>query len=547
MRHRVLSALCGPIVALASLVFASTAALAQLSFVPVATASTTPEVENALRYGQQLEGQRRWGEALTHYEEVLRRYPDAQNLERRAQFAKIHYDLARRYADSSFRETLTRMGQREALDLYGEVLLKIESHHVDGPNWKRLVDSGETAFEVALDDPVFRERNRLGANTKQIEDLRRELAASLGSRAIRNRQEARDAVSVVSALGSQRLGVTPAAVVLEYICGATNGLDEYSAYLTGDQLNDIYGQIEGNFVGLGVELKAIDQTLTIVKVIAGSPAERGGVRAGDRIMAVDGRATNKMSTDQAADLLQGQEGSTVDLTLAANGQSRTVRIRREQVEVPSIDDVRSIDKDYGIGYFKLTCCQTTTTRDLDAALWKLHRAGMRSLVMDLRGNPGGLLTTSVEVVDKFVDRGVIVSTRGRNPQEDYSYSAHEVGTWRVPLVVLIDGDSASAAEIFAGAIRDHRRGTIVGTQSYGKGSVQGIFPLSLANAGVRLTTAKFYSPNGYPYAKVGVKPDVLVQKVAKPVANGVAAPPPPAPDAALAAGLDVARRQLAKR
>ncbi|MHB1037398.1 MAG: S41 family peptidase [Pirellulales bacterium] len=547
MRHRVLSALCAPLAAAACLLLASTAALAQLSFVPVTTASTTSDLDDTLRRGQQLEGERRWGEALSHYEDALRRHPDAQNLERRAQVAKIHYDLARRYADSSFRETLGRMGHREALDLYGEVLLKIESHHVDGPNWKRLVESGATGFEVALDDPVFRDKNRLGASAKQIDEVRRELQASIASKAIRNRQEARDVVAAASLLGSQRLGVAPAAVVLEYICGATNALDEYSAYLTGDQLNDIYAQIEGNFVGLGVELKALDQTLTIVKVISGSPAERGGVRAGDQIIAVDGRATNKMSTDQAADLLQGEQGSVVDLTLASNGRSRSVRIRREQVDVPSIDDVRILDKDYGVGYFKLTCFQKTTSRDLDAALWKLHRAGMKSLVMDLRGNPGGLLTTSVEVVDKFVDQGVIVSTRGRNPQEDYSYSAHEVGTWRVPLVVLIDGDSASAAEIFAGAIRDHRRGTIVGSQSYGKGSVQGIFPLSLANAGVRLTTAKFYSPNGYPYSKVGVKPDVLIQKVAKPVANGTAAPQTPAADAVLAAGLDVARRQLAKR
>ncbi len=119
---------------------------------------------------------------------------------------------------------------------------------------------------------------------------------------------------------------------------------------------------------------------------------------------------------------------------------------------------------------------------------------MKSLVIDLRGNPGGLLVSAVEVVDRFVDHGVIVSTRGRSAQEDFTYSAHEQGKWRMPLVVMIDQDSASAAEIFAGAIRDHHRGTIVGVRSFGKGSVQGIFPLEDSNAGVRLTTAKFYSP-----------------------------------------------------
>ncbi len=155
---------------------------------------------------------------------------------------------------------------------------------------------------------------------------------------------------------------------------------------------------------------------------------------------------------------------------------------------------------------------------------------MRSLIMDLRGNPGGLLTASVEVVDKFVTDGVIVSTRGRSSLEDYNYTAHKAGTWEVPLVVLIDGDSASASEIFAGAIKDHHRGEIVGQRSYGKGSVQGIFPLSSAGAGVRLTTAKFYSPSGAAISKVGVEPTIKVptiHRVAKPVdelASNTAAP-----------------------
>ena len=193
------------------------------------------------------------------------------------------------------------------------------------------------------------------------------------------------------------------------------------------------------------------------------------------------------------------------------GQSpRQLSIRRRVVEVPSVDQVSIIDPQYGVGYFKLTCFQKTTARDLDTALWKLHRDGMKSLVVDVRGNPGGLLVSAVEVVDRFVDRGIIVSTRGRIAQEDYTYSAHEQGKWRMPLVVIIDQDSASAAEIFAGAIRDHRRGTIVGVRSFGKGSVQGIFPLDETNAGMRLTTAKFYSPNGNPYAGIGVEPDVRV-------------------------------------
>ncbi len=174
----------------------------------------------------------------------------------------------------------------------------------------------------------------------------------------------------------------------------------------------------------------------------------------------------------------------------------------------------------GVAYFRISSFQKTTSRDVDAALWRLHREGMRSLIVDVRGNPGGLLTEAVEVADRFVMDGTIVTTHGRSARENYDYRAHRVGTWRMPLVVLIDGDSASASEIFAGAIRDHRRGTVVGERSYGKGSVQGIFPLRVVKGGVRLTTAKFYSPSGYSISQGGVEPDVIVQSVAKPVTIG---------------------------
>ncbi len=147
------------------------------------------------------------------------------------------------------------------------------------------------------------------------------------------------------------------------------------------------------------------------------------------------------------------------------------------------------------------------------------------------------------MVDKFVTNGTIVSTRGRSPQEDFTYTAHSTGTWRVPLVVLIDGDSASASEIFAGAIRDHQRGTIVGAKSYGKGSVQGIFPLGAGGSGIRLTTAKFYSPNGRPFSKVGVDPHVKVHQAAKLVSSGAEESGVAEPnDAVLEAGLQVARQ-----
>lgn len=505
------------------------------------------EVRTVLDRGQQLESQRRWGEALSLYEEWLREHPGQQDLEGRFQQAKIHYDLGRRYNDASYNRSLTTLTEQDALTLYSEILLKIQSHYVEEPNWKRLTDRGTTTLLTALDDEVFARRQLAGVSEERLATFRRELPARMAGYQIRTRHETRDAAAWAGRFAQEQIGLASTAVVMEYLCGATNLLDDYSSYLTGDQLTEVYSQIEGNFVGLGIELKANQGSLQILRVIAGSPAERGGLRANDQIVAVDGQSTATMNTDQAANLLQGKEGSQVDVSVVTASQpARLLRLRREHVEVPSVDEVRIVDAAYGIGYLRLTCFQKTTSRDLDAALWKLHRLGMKSLIMDLRGNPGGLLSSSVEVVDKFVAQGNIVSTKGRSAQEDYNYTAHAAGTWRVPLVVLIDGDSASASEIFAGAIRDHKRGTIVGNRSYGKGSVQGIFPLTNGGAGVRLTTAKFFSPNGLPFTKVGVAPDIHVRKVAKPI-EGELATGDPAEDAVLAAGVREARNQFAKR
>ena len=499
------------------------------------------DIADLLRSGQQLERQGRWGEALTYYEDAVRKYPNEASLRQRFDTTRLHYDLERRYNDRSFCATVLRTSAERSLELYGQVLLKIESHYVEAPHWSELVERGTRNLELALAERTFIDHNIPENDRASVPAFEREVRSILASRTINNRDDARGVVGYIARLALDRLEVAPSAIVLEYLCGATNSLDPYSTYLTPDQLNEVYSQIEGNFVGLGVELKAINNALVIMRVISGSPAEEAGVRPKDAILMIDSQPTKDLSTDQAANLLQGAEGSVVTLTVAGpNGPSRQITVRRRRVEVPSVDQTAIIDPQYGVGYFRLTCFQKTTAHDLDAALWKLHREGMKTLVIDVRGNPGGLLVSSVEVADRFIERGVIVSTHGRSAQEDYTYSAHEQAKWRIPLVVIIDQDSASAAEIFAGAIRDHHRGTIVGVRSFGKGSVQGIFPLEETSAGVRLTTAKFYSPTGRPYSQVGVEPDIRVQPthvVAKPVDGRL----PLTEDATLATALQTAR------
>ena len=540
MRRRVISAGALWLTALAA-ILVSSAVAQQPTTISIPT--RTAEVADLLRHGQQLEVERRWGDALAHYEDAMRVFPGEAALQRRFQFSRLHYDLGRRYADRSYLDELSKLTPEAALDLYEQVLLKIQAHHVEVPHWKEFVERGTSNFEVALNEPAFVQRNLPERVRTAAGEFCRQLRRELDGRVIATRSDARSAVAAAADLARQRLQIRPAVVVMEFICGATNSLDPYCTYLTPHQLTEVYSQIEGNFVGLGIELKAKDGELLIVRVIPGSPAEQSGILSGDRILSVDGRSTKDLSTDAAANLLEGKSGSLVELSVVTSDrQPRRLSVRRRRVDVPSIDRVKILDSDLGIAYLQLVCFQKTTCRDLDAALWKLHRQGMKTLIVDLRGNPGGLLVTAVEVVDKFVGRGIIVSTRGRSVQEDFTYSAHAPGTWRVPLVVLIDRDSASAAEIFAGAVRDHRRGTIVGQRSYGKGSVQGIFPLTFSSAGVRLTTARFYSPTGRPYSRIGVEPEVVVQVVAKPVDGQLTIRGNDSDDLTLAAALGAARR-----
>ncbi|MCA9268231.1 MAG: S41 family peptidase, partial [Planctomycetales bacterium] len=502
-------------------------------------------LETLMAAGQRLEGERRWAEALSHYEDALRERPDDARLKASVDRTRVHYDLGRRYADSTFVALLGRVGLPDALALYDELLDKINQHYVTTPDWRGIVARGTFALDGALSDEIFVARHLPQATAEQIQAFRTELHQHMAWRPVRNLNEANDAVHVAARLANSRLGVSPTAVVMEYASGAITGLDNYSSYLTEAQLDDVFSQIEGNFVGLGIELKAEEGVLKIVAVIEGSPADRAGIVEGDRITAVDGRTTIEVSTDKAADMLKGEEGSTVDVTVVSGeAPPRLVRVRRERVEVPSVDQVKIADPQFGIGYLRINSFQKTTVRDLDAALWSLHRQGMRSLIIDVRGNPGGLLTASVEAADRFVSDGNIVSTRGRSPREDFDYKAHRVGTWRVPLFVLIDGDSASASEIFAGAVRDHGRGLVIGERSYGKGSVQGIFPLGVAKSGVRLTTAKFYTPAGIAISNRGVEPNLTVHSAAKPIDGQVA---PPADDAIMNAGLQAARGQLSQR
>jgi len=502
-------------------------AQAQGEVVAVAEEASPEVISQLLRDGLDLEGQHRWGDALAHFEGAVRKHPQDRKLNEHFDLARMHYSVERRYVDRSYLDSIHSLQVVEATDLYRELLTKIESHYVVDPPWQGLAKRGVASLDVALTKTSFLRHNGIRADAARLKAVRKAIYQPLRNRQVTSREDALAVSQQVAQIAAQHVGLSPTATALEFTASAAGGLDHYSSFLSGDQLKEIYSQIEGNFVGLGVELKSADAGLEIVHVIPGSPAERAGIEAGDIITRIDGQSIASMSTDEAAGLLTGEEGTQVAVRVVpphsvakvastsagapATRQPFDTTVRREHVEVPSLEGIDIIDSASGVAYVHIPVFQKTTSRDLEKALWDLHAKGMRSLVIDLRGNPGGLLNASVELADKFVAQGRIVSTRGRSAGEDFDYRAHRAGSWRVPLVVLIDDQSASASEIFAAAIRDNKRGTVIGERSFGKGSVQGIFPLGYAGAGIRLTTAKFYSPTGKPISKVGVQPDIVVR------------------------------------
>lgn len=503
--------------------------------------------EDLAAKASRFEREGRWADIVSACETAARKGALAPELQQRYDLAKIHCDLSRRHNETAYRTQLGKLTESDARRLYAEVLARIASHHVEAPNFARIVSRGMLAMDVAIEEPVFAAQHVTAGDAAARGVYREQIARLAAGRTVASQVEAETFAAWVASIARTTLGVPATVTLLEMTSAAMGSLDEYSAFLTTGQLDDLYAQIEGNFVGLGVELKAASDGLLVVHVIPGSPAERSGIRAGDHLVGVGGRSIGGLGVDQAAQLLQGAPGSLVTLAvLRGPSPARAVTVRREHVEVPSIEDVRMVDATAGVGYLKISSFQKTTAADLEAALRRLDVAGMRSLVVDLRGNPGGLLSAAVDVADLFLERGLVVATRGRSPEEDFNYTASRPGTWRMPLVVVIDGESASSSEIFAGAIRDHARGTIVGTRSYGKGSIQGIFPLDSAGVGMRLTTAKFYSPNGHPYSGVGVEPHLAVHAVARPIGGvalvGTAATPDA--DPFLETAVDAARRAV---
>ena len=298
------------------------------------------------------------------------------------------------------------------------------------------------------------------------------------------------------------------------INGMLTSLDPHSSYMNAKETADMRTETRGEFGGLGIEVTMENELVKVISPFDGTPADKAGVLAGDLIAEINGEQVRGLNLSQAVEKMKGEIGSSVDLTIIRTGATQPVRlsIERAEIKVPSVR--HTVENDVGV--IKLLRFNEQTTSGLEEAIADIKEkvAGdqLKGYVLDLRRNPGGLLDEAVSVSDAFLQNGEIVSTRGRNAEETRRYNARTGDDIDgKPLVVLVNGGSASASEIVAGALQDQRRATVVGSRSFGKGSVQTIIPLG-ANGALRLTTALYYTPAGTSIQGRGINPDITVEQ-----------------------------------
>lgn len=400
---------------------------------------------------------------------------------------------------------------QRALAWYIETSRLIDDRHVEPSTYSERVRHSLRSLYHAVENPTFLQANRVVASRSDIQQFQDSLARMFAGQQIRSSSDAFSVLQWTVDLARQHLGLSQSVVAAEFVHGATQSLDKYSRFVPPSPNYGPGASLDEHVVGIGVSIETHESGAKVLKVLPGGPAADGDLKKGDLIVSIDGRSVAGRNLDQIVDLIAGRAGTSLFVGIERDGRRGfVISMTRRVVPISSVTDVNMVDAESGTGYLKLEKFSKSSSDEMDKAMWSLHQQGMQSLIVDLRGNPGGLLTTAIELSNKFIPCGTIVSTRGRNTTDNSHETASYDRTWKVPLVVLIDGDSASASEILAAAIQENQRGIIVGRRSYGKGTVQTQFPLQTVSAGLKLTTARFYSPNGRKMAGAGVEPDIVV-------------------------------------
>lgn len=443
----------------------------------------------------------------------------------------IYKGISARYGNPVNVRAVRSMSSSQALQLYREVNQQTDQRHLEPSSYDLRVRRGLRNLAMAMENDVFAQAVGISADSFRVDGFRTTLSRIAEQMRVANMQDAENVMQTVMREAQNVPGLGPNIVAFEFTNATIDTLDKFSALepkepgrgasldLQKEETTRSAG-LETEMVGVGVEIKTHDSGLLIMKALRGGPAAEAGLKSGDIITGINRVSIKGMSMANSVDLMKGNAGSAVQLNIVRDGGSpRAVRLVRRRIQLFTVNDAKILPGTDKVAYLNLSQFGPKSTAEIDQALTQLYNGGMKSLILDLRGNPGGLLNVCVDITNRFLPCGTIVSTRGRLSSDNMLESASFNRTWSTPLVVLVDGDSASASEILAAAVQDNKRGIVVGEKSYGKGTVQTHFPLSSISGNLRLTTARFYSPNGKAMSGQGVTPDVRITDADGP-ANG---------------------------
>lgn len=486
--------------------------------VPAAPAADRKVLDALKREAQIAEADHQWDRACRLYDQLL-------TLDRHQPGVREHYllcfrhaNLVSRHRDPSYQQFLSQ-DTPFALRVYREVVgkLRLNYYQKEKTDLNQLFQYGLDQLAFALDDEVFRlEHLPLGIKAADVQAFQAQLRERWRRPAIRDLRDAQDRVLEVAMAARKALDLKPAVTVLELACGACSGLDEYTFYLTPGQVMEEFTSLSGEFVGVGVEVTVRDQRALVAQVVMGSPAALGGLKPDDWITRIDKKPVFGLSEAAVNERLKGAAGSLVELEVVPSGdmKPRTLILTRQVLHIPSVVQAQLLPAEHpGIAYCRILTFQKTTARELDDALVELKMQGMRVLILDLRGNQGGMFEAGLQVAGRFLTKGKVITVTGSDyPERNRRFQADSPDAVDVPLVILVDGETASAAELVAGALQKNGRATLVGLPTFGKWSVQRVFQLDTGGAGVRLTLVRFLSPANKPYDPEGISPDRRVER-----------------------------------
>ena len=497
---------------------------------PVEGAAKSPAVlpsdpDTLYSLAQAAEQKGDWDKALEYYLRTFvagRQLPEIRD---KIKDCVRHASQTRRYRDAGFQQFVLNLPPSDALNLYVEVVTKLRSNYSDRDRAtpERLFELGLEEFDRALADTGFRARHLGEVDTSEIEKFRRLLRSEWANKLPRSPREARQAVFAVTEAVQKQLGArNPSAVVFEFLCGACTGLDEYTVYLAPGSAQSEFASPILELAAYGVLIAFQGEGVVIESIVPDSwAAVHTPLRPGDRILRANGRLLQPGPAGTLAEALRVPIEGGHELEVAPGMGTISGMPVRLPTPVPTVISA-DILKD-GIGYIRLGGFRSTTPAELDDALVRLRDRGLRALVLDLRGNTGGLFSVGIQVAQRFIPSGIIATTQGQAAEFANRVFSSDSGmaALDLPVVLLIDTKTMSSAEVVAGALKDHSRATLIGMPTFGKGAIQYPFPLRRAEDGADagglrtrsgvliVTIAKAFSPRGAAIHRVGVMPDVI--------------------------------------